>query len=418
EKTSPKILIDFGGFQVFDAATVDTSILILRKELSRDAKPALQAVRILNDFTPQADLEGYVQHNAVPVNEFSSESWIISTGAEYAVRKRIEEVGVPLKEWDTAIYRGILTGLNEAFIINGKKKDELIAEDPKSAEIIKPVLRGRDIKHYKVEFADLWIITTFPALQIDINRYPAIMSYLKTFGKRIEQSGDPGCRKKTSNKWFEVQDTIAYHTEFEKEKIVYPDIMRLPRGNNDFSSYPYFYLDKKNFHVEATNFIMTGDGIYLIIAILSSRLGVYAFTKFFAGPQFDEKGFRYKKEYLQNFPIPKVDPADQHPYEILVDCILFAHEKGMTSEASTLEWVVNVMIYGLYFEEVMKKARCYINDRVAEVVKPFKPGDTDAFKTEYVMSLALFFLKDKTVYPGMLHSKNVEPVRIIHGEKK
>jgi hypothetical protein len=101
-----------------------------------------------------------------------------------------------------------------------------------------------------------------------------------------------------------------------------------------------------------------------------------------------------------------------------VDCILFAHEKGLTAEASTLEWVINVMVYGLYFEVEMKKADCYINDRVAEVVKPFKADDTDEFKTEYVQKLNLFFLKDKDIYHGLVHSRNVRPVEIIHEARK
>jgi adenine-specific DNA-methyltransferase len=245
--------------------------------------------------------------------------------------------------------------------------------------------------------------------------YPAIWEYLQRVNN--ETKGSVEKRQDQGDHWSNLR-SCAYVAEFEKEKIVYPDIMRLPRGNNDFSNYPYFYLDKKNFYVEATNFVMTGDGIYLIVAVLLSRFGVYAFTNFYTGPRFDKKGFRYKKEYLQNFPVPKISPISQLPFQILVDCVLFAHEKELTSEASTLEWVINVMVYGLYFAEEMKKDHCYINDRVAEVIKPFKPGDTDGFKAEYVKSLALFCLKDKVIYHGLIHSRNVEPVRIIHGEKK
>lgn len=87
------------------------------------------------------------------------------------------------------------------------------------------MLRGRDIKRYSYEWAGLWVIGTFPSLKIDIEQYPALKQYLSQFLPRIEQSGEKGCRKKTSNKWFETQDSIAYYEEFEKEKIVYPCIM-------------------------------------------------------------------------------------------------------------------------------------------------------------------------------------------------
>ena len=128
---------------------------------------------------------------------YSSESWIVLTEIEQRIKSKIESKGTPLKDWDINIYRGILTGYNEAFIIDGKKKEELIAEDPKSVEIIRPILRGRDIKSYSHEFANLYIITTFPSLKIDIEEYLAIKQHLMSFGyDRLKQSGDVGSRKK------------------------------------------------------------------------------------------------------------------------------------------------------------------------------------------------------------------------------
>ncbi|MGQ3537760.1 Eco57I restriction-modification methylase domain-containing protein, partial [Ornithobacterium rhinotracheale] len=156
---------------------------------------------------------------------FSSESWIILSEIEKSIKEKIEAIGTPLKDWDINIYRGILTGYNEAFIINGEKKDELIAQDPKSAEIIRPLLRGRDIKRYSYEFADLYLICTFPSLKIDIEEYPAVKEHLLSFGKeRLEQSGKTHeingkrikSRKKTNNKWFETQDSISYWEDFYK----------------------------------------------------------------------------------------------------------------------------------------------------------------------------------------------------------
>ncbi|MFA7449155.1 MAG: type II restriction endonuclease, partial [Weeksellaceae bacterium] len=102
----------------------------------------------------------FIRQNASICNFSNSETWNILSPIEQRIKAKIEAVGIPLKDWDINIYRGILTGYNEAFIIDGKKKDELIAEDPKSAEIIRPILRGRDIKRYNYDFADLWLINT------------------------------------------------------------------------------------------------------------------------------------------------------------------------------------------------------------------------------------------------------------------
>ena len=130
---------------------------------------------------------------------------------------------MPLKEWGVKIYRGILTGFNDAFIISTEKKNELIAADPKSAELIRPILRGKDVKRYEYNFADQWIIATFPSCKYDIDQYSAIKQHLLSFGiERLEQTGathiidgvSVKSRKKTNNKWFETQDSISYWKDF------------------------------------------------------------------------------------------------------------------------------------------------------------------------------------------------------------
>ena len=182
------------------------------------------------------DLVQYFQDNAIHIDPLQVydptgiKGWFIGSPAEYALKAKIEKNGKPLKDWDIKIYRGVLTGLNEAFIIDSAKRDELVALDPQSAEIIKPILRGRDIKRYGYEWAGLWIIGTFPALKLNIDDYPAIRQHLLDFGKdRLEQSSTTlsdgtKSRKKTGNQWFETQDQIAYFEEFNKEKIMYPNM--------------------------------------------------------------------------------------------------------------------------------------------------------------------------------------------------
>lgn len=123
---------------------------------------------------------------------------MISTSIERRIKEKIENIGTPLRDWEINIYRGILTGYNEAFIIDETKKNELIAADPKSAEIIRPILRGRDIKRYGTEFADLWIINTHNGLRdkgikaLKIEDYPVIKSHLDKYFDQLQKRADKG----------------------------------------------------------------------------------------------------------------------------------------------------------------------------------------------------------------------------------
>lgn len=151
ENTNPTHLIDFVGQKVFDSATVDVNILIYHK--CKNQYKTLSC--IIKDSDWRNNLSDYFQQYAEENRFDNFASWVILSPVEQSIKRKIEAIGTPLKDWNVKIYRGILTGYNDAFIIDGKKKDELIAADPKSAEIIRPILRGRDIKRYSYEFADL-----------------------------------------------------------------------------------------------------------------------------------------------------------------------------------------------------------------------------------------------------------------------
>ena len=158
----------------------------------------------------------------------NSNSWVVLSSIEQRIKEKIEAIGTPLKDWNIQINYGIKTGLNEAFIIPTKKRDEILAaclseeERQKTDALIRPILRGRDIKRYSYEWADLWLIATFPSRKYDIEEYPSVKQYLLSFGKdRLMQSGAVGSRKKTNNKWFETQDSISYWEDFFKPKVMW-----------------------------------------------------------------------------------------------------------------------------------------------------------------------------------------------------
>ncbi len=299
-KTTIKSIVDFNGVKVFEDATVDSAITILEKGYKDN-----NIFKVcLKDFDNCFDMSQ---------NDLSKDSFSFVTPQELAIKKKIEKVGTPLKEWDININYGIKTGLNEAFIIDGAKKDELIKLDSKNKEIIKPLLRGRDIKKYEINFADKWIITTFPALHINIDDYPLIKEYLASFGKRLEQSGEKGSRKKTNNKWFETQDQIAYYKEFEKDKIFYSEI-----GNGiDFCfDNKKFYCNNKLYFITSTNL-----NLKYAIAIFNSNLYDFYFKLIF------NFGGGKGKDSFKKLPILKISEDEQKPFIDLVDKIINSKEK-------------------------------------------------------------------------------------------
>ena len=214
--------------------------------------------------------------------------WTILSSLEENVMDKMLAKGTPLGMWDVRINYGIETGYNDAFIIDDATRRALIAEDPNSAEIIKPILRGQDIQRYKGNWRRLWLIATFPSLHLDINHYPAVKVWLRNFLPKLDQTGAPisndekqsliqrmtclglkpkerdlkKCRKETTNSWFELQDTCAYHDEFTKEKLFWMHMA--PRGRFAYSDSGTLCNQKA--------FIVTGNSIKYLCAILNSKL--------------------------------------------------------------------------------------------------------------------------------------------------
>ncbi len=244
-------------------------------------------------------------------------------------------MGTPLKDWDINIYRGILTGYNEAFIIDGKKKDELIAEDPKSAEIIRPILRGRDIKRYSYEFADLYLITTFPSLKIDIEQYSAVKQHLMSFGyDRLKQTGDKGARKKTSHKWFETQDSINYWEDFLRPKIIYPNMTKfLP-----------FVLDKNNIFPNPKCYVITGIHIEFLTAFFNSSLFKYCFRENF--PMLQEDTRELQKRCFEPIPVIQIDDKINDIFDKKINEIQVLKQQNVDTEKLEIE--IDEMIFDLY----------------------------------------------------------------------
>lgn len=257
-------------------------------------------------------MSDFVQQQNSICNFSNSDSWVILSPIEQSIKRKIEAVGTPLKDWDIQINYGIKTGFNDAFIISTEKREEILAncqtedERKRTAELIRPILRGRDIKRYGYDWANLWLIATFPSRHYDIDEYPSIKQYLLSFGiERLEQTGKVHtvngekikARKKTNNKWFETQDSISYWEDFSKPKIVYPET----------TQGAYFAFDDKGQFIDKTCFMLIADDAEYLQHTLSSRLFEFAYKRIFASVELGEHGYQYNKHALVKLPVIKPD---------------------------------------------------------------------------------------------------------------
>ncbi len=291
-----KQIVDFGDLQVFPGATTYPCIFISGKgTVESDLNVTVMKTLAFDS------LAGYVAGHQISIGQSSLDDagWNLGSENEQALLAKIRTAGIPLGEYVKGkIYRGVLTGLNEAFVIDVATRERLIAEDPRSAEVIKPFLAGRDIKRYQEPKSDKFLI--FTKRGIDINAFPAVKNHLLQFKKQLmpkpkDFTGDkwPG-RKPGSYKWYEIQDAVDYYEEFEKPKIIYPNIL----------SKPEFTFDENNWYTNQKCFIISLVDKYLL-GILNSKLNFYLFEQYL--PKL--RGGFYEPSYifLKTFPIVRPD---------------------------------------------------------------------------------------------------------------
>ncbi len=350
KKTTIVSYMELNALKVFESAAVDTSIISFIKQ-----EPPKESDFKYYEPTPD-DKNDLKSARSLPMrqNALSTESFIFANATLLDLRDKMESVGTPLKDWDIQINYGIKTGANEAFIITTEKREEILnacktQEERKHTEtLIKPILRGKDIKRYAYEWAHLWVINTHNGYTsnlkskippIDIEKYPALKSHLDshydTIATRFDQGDTP----------YHLRN-CAYLEDFEKEKIVYGEIVQEPR----------FYLDNGEcelgyFYAEATSFILTGEHLRYLLGMLHSKLITFAFKTFYAGGGLGESGYRYKKAFIERLPIPKITPQNQELAHKITDgakAILALKEKDPKANTQKLEKEIDALVYQLY----------------------------------------------------------------------
>ena len=301
ENTNPLILIDFAGVKVFETATVDVNILLYVKE-----KNTFNTLACIVKDKELKELSLYVRQHAQYTQFKNVNSWVILSNIEQRIKAKIEAIGTPLKDWDIQINYGIKTGFNDAFIIDGKKRAELIAQDPKSEEIIRPILRGRDIKKYGYEWNDKYVIIA--RLESDIpNKYPTICKHLEQF-KGKGKLGDNSTTKVFKRPWWAwMQEPVSYWEEFFKHKIVYPNMTK----------FMPFLLDKKNFMTNQKCFIMTGEKLAYLTAFFNSNIFKICYRDNF--PELQGGTRELSKIFFEQVKIPDIEDIIDIDFDILVD---------------------------------------------------------------------------------------------------
>lgn len=346
DKTHPLLVIDFGNVQIFDTATVDTNILLLQnkpKAKKHDNKDVI-GVRFEKDFIlSETNISEYINRKGYSLSNLNQNSWVVGQKDIYKIKSIVEEQGIIIKNWILNINRGIVTGFNEAFIIDSKTKEKIISKDSNSSKIIKPILRGKDIEAWHAVFEDYWLIGTFPSRKLNIDDYPGIMEHLLSYDRaRLEQNGKG--RKKTGNKWFETQDQINYWEEFEKPKLIFPNMTK----------YLPFVYDETGVFTNQKCFIITGEKLKYLTCFFNSKLFKYCFSDNF--PELQGGTRELSKVFFDKIPVKQVSNLQEIPFAKMVD-FLSELRKENSSETTDqfmflyFEQIANALVFELYFNE-------------------------------------------------------------------
>ncbi|MBM0608191.1 class I SAM-dependent DNA methyltransferase [Helicobacter pylori] len=349
KKTTLVSYMELNALKVFESAAVDTSIMNFIKQTPPKENS-------FNYYEPTPNDKDDLKNTPsllMKQNALSTESFIFANATLLDLRDKIEQSGTPLKDWGIQIYRGILTGCNEAFIIPTEKRDEILkncddaqkdekgmSERERTIELIKPILRGKDIKRYSYEWAHLWVINTHNGYTsafkskippIDIEKYPAIKAHLDSHYDAITTRSDQGDTP------YHLRN-CAYLEDFEKEKIVWAEMTDEPR----------FIYDNKGFLTNQTCYFIARDDKYLF-AILNSKV-IYFFMRQIAS-NLGEGAFRWIKQFIERLPIPKITEKNQELADKITDCaeqILKSKEKDPKANTQELEKEIDALVYQLY----------------------------------------------------------------------
>ena len=322
-------IVNFNDIQVFEDANVNTLIMEVKKANSKGGNIKFRSIKFLNNIVTDIYKTNFIETNS---KFFKSNNWMFYENNILEIKHKLQQDNTELVNLsDLFVNRGVTTGANKIFIISESIKDKLIEEDEKSAEIIKPILKGADIKRYKIIKPTNWII--FTRRGVNIENYPAIQKYLSQFKNDLT----PGIgRKKGNYKWYEVQDNTAFYKEFEKKKIVWTRLSNI----NSFS-----ISTENEFTLDSSSFATYKNPEYLC-AILNSK-PIFFFFKLGA-VIWGKDGIKWFGEYFDSIPIKQITEEDQQPFTDKANQILELKKADAKADTSKLEEEIDQMVYEIY----------------------------------------------------------------------
>ena len=330
-------IVDFGHAPIFEDADVFPCIIVLKKpEADKNGQQddhQVQVTAFPREALKLVQLDGYVRKygHPVPQRRFGGGPWSLEASDVDDLMEKIKRVGLPLAEFaGVKPYRGVLTGLNEAFLIDTPTKERLVREDLRSAEIIKPYLRGQDIKRWLPEWSELWII--FARRGINIDTYPAIKQHLLQFQEQLEPQPKNWAgskwqgRKQGSYRWYEIQDSVDYWPLFEQPKLLYQEIQFHPSYSFDDIGY---FANNKGFLLPKVD--------YYILAVLNSPLMWWHNWRYL--PHMKDEALSPVGELMIDLPIAQPTNATRAEVEPTVERLIAITRANQAARRDTLDWL-------------------------------------------------------------------------------
>jgi len=336
--TNPIFLFDFSWYQVFENASVDSNLLGFTKNVNMKIAQSAVADK---DFEP-SNFKSYIESKLIITSFPENDYWAVKDKTQVDLKNKLAKLGKPLSEWGINIFRGILTGHNDAFIIDENKKNELVKFDKKNNDIIKPLIRGRDVERYDYSFNNLYLINAHNGIKelelkpVDIpSDYPKVYEHLLKFKDKAVKRADQG------DNWFNLRN-CAYLKEFEKEKLIWAETMRIHKtGDRNF---PRFGYDNNGIYTDKTVFFAIGTNLKYLLALLNSTIGKWLIMEYVT--KLDTGGYMMQKIFLDNIPIFCPNVKQEKEFISIVDEILQFKSEG--KDTLELENDINKLVFKLY----------------------------------------------------------------------
>ena len=332
-------IVDFEQVSIFDEALVSSSIIIGKK-----SKPQTNFAysKFEKEKPDYKNLTNEITNRKIIFNpkKINSRAWKFISPEKEKIITKIETTGKPIKDYKTIqIRRGVTTGYDKAFIINTKKRNELVKKDAKNKKIIKSLLKGKDIKKYYSKYDDLWLIFTRKNT-LDINKFQVLKSFLLNYKADLQPRNDINKkgRKPGMYKWFEIQDNTAYYQMFDKQKIIWA--LTADKWG--------FCLDNEKYFLTSGAFFLISEEIPVkyILAVLNSKLMQFYFSAI--GVMTAGGAYTLKKTTIERFTLPKPNKKAIDNVIKKIDEIIKIKQTDVKNDIRKLETQIDKIVYKLY----------------------------------------------------------------------